>query len=252
MRPTLLWLLAVSWSIPAGAETLVAARQLEAGTARENLDHGYEDWRSTYVEGAWEWAPRQVVYAQGRETERFGRTDREGLGGVYVPLSERFLALIEGSVSPTHHVLPRWSLFGQVEAQIARGLSLQLGARHTEYQQAGMNQGVLGGEYYFGNFRFLYTYYWSRLEGADPTGAQRAGLSYYYDDRSHVGLGGSAGDEAESQAPGVVILSTVRSIGFSGRHWLTRHWGLSWEIARTDVVDRYTRITLRAGVRYGF
>lgn len=252
MRPALLaLLLAASWPMPAGAET-PAARQLEVGASRDNLDHGYQDWHSTYLEGAWTWAPRQVVYAQLRETERFGRRDSEGLAGVYLPLSAPVLALVEGAVSPTHEVLPRWSLLGQIELQVVRGFNLQLGARHTEYQQVGMNQAIVGGEYYVGNFRLLYTYYRSRLEGADPTGAQRAGFSYYYDDRSHVGLSGSAGDEAESQAPGVVILSRVRSIGLAGRHGFTHHWGLSWELARTDVVDRYTRTTLRAGVRYGF
>lgn len=247
LLPVVLLCSAAAW-----AEVPVASRQIEAGTTYDDLDHGYADWRSTYVEGAWNWAPRASVYGGLRETERFDRRDSEGQLGLYYPLSDRFTGVVEANASPTHRVLARWSALAQLEARVASGINLQLGARHTGYNEVGLDQGLLGGEYYIGDYRVLYTYYYSRLDGADPTGAQRVGLDYYYDERSHVGVFASGGDEAESLGAGQVILTHVRGASIAGRHWLNRHWALSYEAGRYDALDRYTRTALRLGVRYGF
>lgn len=236
-------------------ETRTPSLQLEGGGSYENLDSGYDDWTSSYLEGAWSWAPRKTFYSGVRRTERFGLEDSELWAGAYYPLSKRVTGVLDASVSPTHDVLPKWSALGQVEIALDGGFGLQLGGRHTEYTDTNVDQGIATVEYYFGNNRIAYTFYRTYLEGDNPVNAHRLAVAHYYGrfgERSSFGLAGSTGQEVESQGAGRVFVTDVRSAVLVGRHWLSQHWALSYEAGQHRAVDRYLRNAVRIGVRYEF
>lgn len=239
----------------AAAETRDPSLQLEGGSSYENLDNGYDDWSSVYLDAVWNRAPRQTLYGGLRRTERFGHDDTELAAGVYFPLGERVTGVIEGSLSPTHDVLPRWSLLGQVEIALAGGWGLQFGGRHTEYSEVYSDLLLATGEYYFGNNRVAYTFYRSYLEGDDPVNAHRLAAGHYYGrhgERSFVSVAYSNGQEIESLGANQVLITDVRSVVLAGRHWFAPDWAISWEIGQHRALDRYTRNAVRIGVRHEF
>lgn len=244
-----------SLSALAAAETRTPSFQLEGGASRENLDNGYDDWGSVYLDAVWNRAPRKTYYGGLRRTERFGYYDAEVMVGGYYPLGERVTGVIEGSISPTHEVLPKWSLLGQAEIALAGGWGLQFGARHTEYAEVYSDQLVITAEYYFGNYRAAYTFYRSYLEGDDPVNAHRLAFGHYYGrygERSYFAAAYSTGQEVESQGPNRVQVTDVRSAVLVGRHWFAPAWAISWEVGQHRAIDRYTRNAVRLGVRHEF
>jgi YaiO family outer membrane protein len=242
-------------SAPAMAAEEGPSLHVEAGGSYENLDRGYDDWRSSYLEGAWKWGPRKTVYGGVRHTARFGLTDSESLLGLYHPLSERVTGVAEITVSPSHEVLPRWSALAQAEAVLGGGFGVQFGWRHTEYSSVHTDQGIATAEYYFGNYRAAYTYYRTYLDGDDPVATHRAALGYYYGrygERSTIGINYANGREIESQGAGRVLVTEVRGVALAGRHWFLRDWAFTYEIGQQRVIDRYQRTAARIGVRYEF
>ncbi len=97
---------------------------------------------------------------------RFNQQDREISGGYYYPLSETWTGLIEASVSPDHKVLPRSSVFGQLQKAFDDGWNVQAGLRRTQYNTASTDLMVLTGERYWGNYRAAYKFYLGKPQGA--------------------------------------------------------------------------------------
>ena len=102
-------------SSPKAIDPAPQATEIEGGSSYEDLDNDFKYWRSVYLEGVHRFAPREVIYGQVRETERFAQRDQELLGGFYYPLADTWTTLVEANASPSHHILAKWSVFGQLE-----------------------------------------------------------------------------------------------------------------------------------------
>jgi YaiO family outer membrane protein len=240
--------LAISFSSPLLASGKTGA-EIELGISRENLDSGYSDWRGLYLEGKKDLAARQTIYARLDKTERFDQRDTQLLAGYYHPLGERTTGVVEASISGTHRILPEWSTLVQLEQQLGQGFGLQGGYRHTEYRTDTVDQGILGVERYWGDYRAAYTLYLSHLSGSSTVGSHLLRLDYYYAERSSVGLLLARGKEAENLGSGSVVIDNTHAAGIIGRHALTRRWALSYELQSHDQDDRYRRNLLRVGIR---
>jgi YaiO family outer membrane protein len=240
---------------PADGGLKLRMSEIELGTWREKLSGGRPDWTSVYIEGAHSFAARQTLYGGIRQTSRFDLHDTEEWIGYYHPLAPDWTALVEASVSGSHRVLPKHSLFGQVSKQLAGGWALSLGLRHSEYAATGVDVVVAGVERYWGSFRGAYTLYSGRPEGAPSGQAHRFQLNYYYGDgeRSTVGVSVTTGREVENAGPPAGILtSNVRDLTFSGRHWMTPDWALSWDVLAHEQGNLYRRQGFRIGIRHRF
>lgn len=240
---------------PTSPQTIDPAPQtteIEVGSSYENLDNDFNHWRSVYLEGAHRFAPREVIYGYVRETERFAQRDQELLGGFYYPLADTWTILVEANVSPSHHILAKWSVFGQLEKSFPGGWGLHAGLRHTEYAQSNTNLALLTAERYFGNYRAAYSLYAGRPEGAGSAASHRFQFAYYYDNRSSVGIAYTIGKEVENVAPAGVLTTDVRSWSLLGRHWFSRHWAASFEALWHEQGTLYHRRGARAGLRYQF
>lgn len=238
---------------PADGGLKLRMSEIELGITRERLSGARPDWRSVYLEGAHTLAPRRTVYGGVRQTERFGLRDSEESIGYYHPLAPDWNALVEASVSEQHRVLAKYSLFGQLSKQLPEGWALSLGLRHSEYNLTGVNLIVAGVERYWGNFRGAYTLYSGRPEGARSGEAHRFQLNYFYGERSTVGLSVTAGREVENTGPPAgIVTSNVRDVTFTGRHWMTPDWALSWDVLAHEQGNIYRRQGFRIGIRHRF
>ena len=221
---------------------------VEAGLSHDTLSNGYANWDSRYIDGSHRFGERHAVYGELRETQRFNLKDREVSGGYYHPLSETWTALVGASVSPNHQVLPKNSVFGQLQKAFDGGWDVQAEWHRTQYTVASTDLMALTAERYWGNFRAAYKIYLGKLQGAGAAPSHTGQLGYYYGERNDTTLGFSKGRQVESLGAGLGVLTTsVISTSLSGHHWLVPAWGLSYEA----VVEHQGNLYLRKGIRVG-
>ncbi|TCS71498.1 YaiO family outer membrane protein [Sulfuritortus calidifontis] len=225
--------------------------EAEIGASMENLDKGYADWESRYLEAGYQIDKRQSVYGMVRQTERFAQRDSELLAGYYHPLGPDWTLVLEGNFSPTHEVLAKWSAFAQVQRTLPDGWGAHLGLRRTEYTHDTTSTANLTLERYWSNYRAGYTFYSSYLEGSGSSSAHRLQFDYYYGEHSRVGLYAATGRELENQGT-TVLASDVYSLGLVGRHWLNPDWAIIYELSSQRQGDLYTRNGIKLGLRRAF
>jgi YaiO family outer membrane protein len=229
------------------------ASEIEAGYSRETLTNNLPDWTSTYLIGSHRFGDRHVLYGGLRETRRFDLNDNELHAGLYYPLGPAWTAQIEGSLSPSHEVLAKNSIYGHLQRSLPDGWGVGVGVRHSEYTRSGSDVLSVLAERYWGNFRGAYTLYNGRPEGASSGSSHRFQLNYYYADRSTIGLSYTEGREVESVGPPRgVLASDVRNWTLSGQHWLAPAWALTYDLTNHEQGTLYRRQGLRLGIRHNF
>jgi YaiO family outer membrane protein len=238
-----LWLVAIG----SAAGTVV-----DAGFTRENLDNGYDDWRSEYLSAEWKPGPRRAVYGVLRKTERFSLDDTDLTAGIYHPLTADAVLFAEAAVSSTHDVLPQWTLLAQTEMAFAHGIGVHIGARHAEYVSARVNDGRITLERYVGNYRLAYAATASRLAGGETGWTHAVQAARYYANTSRVGFVLATGTEVESLGPAGVAVTDIESVALIGRHWLRGNWHVSYEAGHYKQGDLYTRNLVGLGLGYRF
>lgn len=259
----LLWVLAigvgaVQMSPAAAADTgdATAIRQpltVDFGASHERLSGNFANWKSTYAEAAYRLGERHTVYGGVRETRRFGADDNEAYAGLYYPLAATWTAVVDGSVSPTHEILPRYSAHGQLLKSIRPGTTLGAGVRHTEYKNTGANVAMLAAEQYWRSWRGAYTFYSGRPEGTSSAPAHRFQADYYYAEHSVIGISHVRGREVENVGGARGVISTeVRDWTLTGRHWLSRDWAVAYELLYHEQGTLYRRQGVRLGLRHAF
>ena len=225
--------------------------EAEIGTSLEQLTQGRGDWRSTYLDLEARNAARRAFYGRLRTTERFGQADAEAAAGTYLPFG-RWGVQLEATASPTHHVLAKHSLLVQVERRFEGGWGAHAGVRRSEFEHTGTDIVVATVDRYFSAYRLAYSLYLGRPDGAGFNAAHRLQGSYYYGDRSFVGVAAYAGREAENVPPSGVLVSEVRGASLGGRHEFAPAWSFAWEVTIHRQGDLYTRRGFGIGLRHAF
>ena len=237
----------------AGASASALALEGEIGFTHESLTNNRSDWDSVYLETNHSFRERQTLYGMVRETSRFDLTDRELMVGYYHPLAARWTGLLEASASPEHNILPKSSVFGELNYALGSGWGLSLGVRHTEYTATQTNLLVGPVEKYWASFRAAVVAYNNHPEGAGSATAHRGVLDYFYSEKSRVGIGLVRGREVENVGPPIGVTTTdVRGASLYGRHWLSPAWALTWEALTHEQGDVYRRRGGRIGLRHSF
>ncbi len=226
--------------------------QIELHTTYERLSHGYAPWFSLALEASKKLANRRVIYGAVRQTSRFSLRDQEAMGGIYVPLGKRWLAQVEASVSPSHRVLPKWSVFGQLGRELGRGWVAHAGFRRTAYNQTSANLTVLTLERYWKNYRGAYALYLAQLPGVGVSVSHSVQASYYYRERNAIGLTVAAGQELSNLGARGLLRTEARAVALSGRHWLNNRWTVNYDLNWNRQGDIYTRKGARVGFRFHF
>ncbi len=237
----------------AQAEEAPATRSstVELAHQHDSLTRGLTHWRDTSLSFAHSYAPRQTLALFARQTRRFELDDTEIGLGYWHPLGQRLTLSIDAAGSPTHRVLARHSLGANLQYEFAPAWLLHTGYKSTRYNNTDVRQGQFMLEHYFASFSASLA--WrpvSALSRRSDSFELRG--SYYYGDKSMVGLILAAGQEATATGSQGVVLADVRSAALLGRHWLGNHWALTYAIARTRQGSFYTRTGVRLGVQRAF
>jgi YaiO family outer membrane protein len=159
---------------------------------------------------------------------------------------------LEGTFSPTSHVLPKWSLFGEYQYVLGKGWVAHLGLRHAEFPDTGTYMGALTMEKYWGDYRAAIVLSPSVVEGAGLTASYRVVLDRYYGDGSRIGLGYTIGRELEKIGQDSVLATDVSAFNLLGRHRFPGQWAATYELSIHQQGDFYTRRGVRFGLRYIF
>jgi YaiO family outer membrane protein len=230
-----------------------AKTEVEIGTMPQWLTNGRGIWREYYVDMLHRYGERNVVYGALRETQRFGQNDTQGVLGTYYALTRQLTAFLEASGSPTHNVLPNYTVAGQLGYNWSNGWGVYAGMRHTDYTSTLVNTSTLLIERYFGNFRAAYAWNQSWLPGAGSSAMHAVTLNYYYGDNSQASIALANGREVENVGPPTgVVSSGVTSASVNGRHWFTRDYALSYEVFYQNQPAFYAQAGVRLGLRFRF
>lgn len=200
------------------------------------------------VRDAWQLAEGgDVMYGGVRESVRFGIRSAESFSGVYYPLSETWGASLESGVLQGTPLMPRrYSLAAQLHTTLAGGSGLSVGLKYRVYESdIGLRDGVAAdaaGAYGYGLVP-------SRVPGASFGPSYQLQLSYHYNAANIFGL--ALGRELETFTPGFEVPGNGPRLTFTGQHWLTPSWALSYDLLSNDP-NSFRLQGLRFGVRYRF
>jgi YaiO family outer membrane protein len=207
-------------------------------------------WRAAGV--LQDFAPRLTLYGGTVESRRFTLNDADVRVSLYRPHGQN-LALDTGNTNPLHNIVPKYSLYRQIDQSLPGGWGLGFGVRQSSYNFATNTLYSVSGERYIGNFRGAYTLYSGRTEGADLGSSQRVQVSYLYGERNTVGLSYTTGREIDNPViPLGLTLNDARDLTLSGRHWLSTNWALTYDLQSHEQATLARRQGLRLGVSRSF
>ncbi len=192
------------------------------------------------------------LYSGVRELPQLGASGSESYSGVAYSISRNWGSSLELGVTPETVAAPRrYSVTGQLQTALSEGRSVSLGLKYRQYEP--------GSSFH------------SRRYVGDPSGPINSGdelaraaapglysgpsyevrLRYRYSPSSTFGL--ALGRDLEGSTPGLdPAYNGERQLMFTGQHWLTPSWGLSYDLLSDDPGGSLRVQGLRLGVRYRF
>ncbi len=219
----------------------------------QRLTNNYGTWRQSTIDVIHKFSRRKILYGNYKETERFNKRDRQGMIGFYQPLSKKWTLLLEANASPTHRVLPKWSVLAQAERSFNKSLILKGGIRHTKFNTTSAN--IFKGEVekYFGSNRVVYGFSLNALEKVPASSSHRFQYTRYYGENvNSVNFSVSFGREIESLGELGILQSNVQNFTASGKHWVKRNIGVTYGLTLHKQGNLYSRRGLNVGIRYRF
>jgi len=226
--------------------------EAEVSQSRETLTGGRSPWSETLLGFDWKREGGLAWNARLRATERFSLSDTEAALGLRVPLSGGWAIGGELGVSDSHRVLPKYYGVLQADKQLGGGWGVQAGWRHSEFNTGGADLRFGTLERYYANQRLAYTFYSGRPEGGASGPSHRVQWSWFYQERSQLGISLARGREVENILPRGLLTSDVRNLTLFVRHWFTEEWAGTLELATHQQGDLYRRDGVRLGLRRGF
>lgn len=174
---------------------------------------------------------------------RLGLRPTESYGAVFYRLTEGWGSSVEAGIIPESWVAPRrYSLTGEIHTAFAGGRGLSVGLRYRVYEGGGETAAPLGGSYALSSWR---------IPGFTLGPSYQLQLSYQYSAASTFGL--ALGRDLETFTPGFEVPANgLRQLTFTGQHWLTPSWALSYDLLSNDPANSFRVQGLRLGVRYRF
>jgi hypothetical protein len=205
-------------------------------------------WRSDFALAAPAAESAFTTYGGLRERTRLGVASAESFGGVSYSVSERIAASLElGMIEGTALSPRRYSLLGQLQTAFASGSSMSLGLAWRVYEP---DQGAHPGAGFDTAPANGYALVPVRTPGTGLGPSYQLQLHYHYNPTTTFGL--VLGRELETFTAGFDSPAAgPRQFSFTGQHWLTPSWALSYDVLSNDP-SSFRLQGLRLGVRYRF
>lgn len=199
------------------------------------------------------WQTRQqpdfAVYGGAREQTRIGLGPAETYGGVAYAFSRGWGSSLEAGYTPESLYAPRrYAFTGEVRTALSDGRALSVGIRYRAYDT---DLGTRGDAPLTNG----YTLTPSRLPGTGLAPGYQLQVGYQHSAFSLFGFALSRDLESYSSALDPTSAYS-RQLSFTGQHWLTPSWALSYDVLTGDISStsllRLQGLGLRLGVRYRF
>lgn len=237
---------------------------IDVGFKYEDLNNGLDDWREYFIAAQkWIRPDRSIIFGKFRGTNRFNLSDEEFLLGTFIVLDKnrKWGIGLEATTSPSHNVLPEWTIEGKARHSVTNDFSIEFAFRHenfniTEFDKtARFNQERIKLEKEFGSFVAAYTLSLTQVANAGDGTTHLFEGTYYYKQNnntnpSNVSMKFLVGDIVKDEPQGVFRDNTYAFI-IDGKHLFTKNWGVTYNFRIRDE-DRYTGIGGGLGIRYEF
>ncbi len=201
-------------------------------------------WQNARTSGTSEY----TLYAGTRDAPRLGLRMPESYGGVVYSLPGGWGSSFEAGISQESLFAPRrYTLAGQLHTSLSQGRALSVGLKYGVYDtDAGLRYGATG-DTPVNNGYTLAPWYQS---GAGLAPSYQLQMSYQHSITSSFGL--AVGRDVETFTPFHDPASSgPRQLAFTGQHWLTPSWALSYDLLQ-DAASPLRVQGLRLGMRYRF
>ena len=191
-----------------------------------------------------------TLYRGTQELLQSGLRATESYAGIVQSYSGGWGSSFETSYVQESLVAPRsFALTGQVHTALSDGRLLSAGLKYRVYDTDNTSRFGMASESVIGNGYTLAPY---RLPGAAYAPSYQLQFSYQHSAASSFGL--ALGRDVETFTPHFDLpgSSGPRQFAFTGQHWLTPSWALSYDLMSQDAMSPTRLYGLRLGVRYRF
>ena len=205
-------------------------------------------WRSEFALAAPAAEGATTAYGGLREGTRLGLTAPESFGGIAYALSDKIAASLElGMMENTALAPRRYSISGQLQTAFESGSSMSIGLAWRVYEP---DYGARPGGALDLPPANGYSLVPVRAPGTGLGPSYQLQLYYHYNPTTTFGL--VLGRELETFTAGFDSPGAgSRQFSFTGQHWLTPSWALSYDVLSNDPGSIRLQ-GLRLGVRYRF
>jgi YaiO family outer membrane protein len=219
-----------------------------ASAAYEELSGAHDSWRSgtLHLERAFGSASRLALGASVEQ--RHGEQDEQVSIGFVRRLAGGWVIQTSGEAVHDAQLLPETQLQVEVGRPLGRSLSASLRYRHAAYTNVDVDALSATTEYAFNRYRVGYTLTATRPTAIETRFAHALRLARDYGEGSTFALSLARGEDAETVAPGQVLVTRNTSVVLYGTHWRSAAWGMTWSCGWVEQGDLYERL----GVRFGF
>jgi YaiO family outer membrane protein len=241
--------------LPAQAATGLALERAGLGLKRPGAvadSTSIRPWRSEFALAAPAAESATTAYGGLRESTRLGLTAQESFGGIAHAFSDRIAASLElGMMEGTALAPRRYSLTGQLQTAFDSGSSVSIGIAWRVYEpDYGARPGGALDLPPPNGYSPGYSLVPVRASGTGLGPSYQLQLHYQYNPTTTFGL--VLGRELETFTAGFDSPGAgSRQFSFTGQHWLTPSWALSYDVLSNDP-GSFRLQGLRLGVRYRF
>jgi YaiO family outer membrane protein len=218
----------------------------------ERLSESKGEWRALALDLDHPLRSSLRVLAGLHAEERFGDRDEQIAAGFVARFDKGWAAALTADVAPQATILPLSSFQLEVGRPITTNASLGLRARHAHHETVDVDVLAATAELGHGAYRFAYTLTATQPTDLDISFGHTLRVSCDYGLGSFVSLVLANGEEAETVAPGNVLVTRNKTIALVGVHWRSAAWGAAWEVAYNEQGDLYNRMGLRLGLEHRF
>jgi YaiO family outer membrane protein len=245
---------------PRERRAALAERRLMERSSRVFADLSYEElsgdrpaWKSASFGYTRPLGDSRRVFAGLHLEERFDTRDEQFLAAWSDRLDDDWSYSISADFSPDAELLPEWSMTAEAGRALPQDWSLGLRLRHASYETVDVDTLATSVEKYLDTFSVGYTLNIAKTSDiSSPSFAHLLHVAREYDDASSIALVVGFGEEAETVAPGTVLVTDTKSIALRGLHRTSPAWAIRWDAGWYEQGDFYDRYRVRLGLEHRF
>ncbi len=228
--------------------------QIEGGLTTDILGNNKGDWTSQYVTAMFSKPQSPSSYVTVSNNQRFGYTDVDFEGGVYIPtLTPNGTLELMAAASPQHNVLPAFNYLVGYDARAGGGMGYDLSTAGRIYNgtlsgSVNANIQTLGVNKYFGSDYVAVTTSFAKLSNVPGVATSYSAKVATYLPRDSFGATVSFGKDIENTGTAIAV---YQSTGFDADelHWFSAKTALHAGLGFYNLAGAYGRFEVRLGLR---